>query len=605
MSNDDPTIVSKEGYLQVKIHGQPKWHRRYCIIDWDKSILFAASKTDRRYGDWIILLPKVQIIDSELPADFTIEISSDNETHALLPESKKEHDAWLIALKRTAYSRVGGAIFGQSLEETQKYSLDKSSIVPVIVRQCCEFLLEYGTDFVGLFRIPGKQSSIKEYRDKYDRGASVEFDPTCSPATVSSLLKIYLQSLPEPIIPMKNFDSFLEIGSRFKYQRTSDLDPLKNLIETTLPRINYSLLAYLCVFLKKLTEYAHETKMDTENFAITFGSNLIRASEELDMNMIKGHNYNLFPLIKALIDHSDYLFTRSLTESREHLSESCEHQHETITKSSGFSSFSSLLSSNDHQVMVRTRSSSLPSIPYATSSSNDRVEYHSTNSTSKNRSKSVMEKPIMNFSSFEPNSHVSSMTYIQGEYTVNEEKDEDIVQRRLTSSDRLDRDEFTNEQACTKSHKRKSAIPWQFSSKSNTSSTLPRKGSKKTFADKFAKPFTNIKHSMSKAFIPPITSSDNLYQSATLDASFRSMNRADIRRTSDFTALNDSYKLLENQVNDLKQLVEEKDSMIKNLKKTSDDDRRRYEKENSSLRQMIEQLQYENSQLKAIYQPDN
>lgn len=149
------------------------------------------------------------------------------------------------------------------------------------------------------------------------------------------------------------------------------------------------------------------------------------------------------------------------------------------------------------------------------------------------------------------------------------------------------------------------AIPWQFSSKSNTSSTLPRKGSKKTFADKFAKPFTNIKHSMSKAFIPPITSSDNLYQSATLDASFRSMNRADIRRTSDFTALNDSYKLLENQVNDLKQLIEEKDSMIKNLKKTSDDDRRRYEKENNGLRQMIEQLQYENSQLKAIYQPDN
>jgi hypothetical protein len=29
--------------------------------------------------------------------------------------------------------------------------------------------------------------------------------------------------------------------------------------------------------------------MDTENLAIAFGSNLIRASEELDMNMIKGH----------------------------------------------------------------------------------------------------------------------------------------------------------------------------------------------------------------------------------------------------------------------------------------------------------------------------
>lgn len=139
------------------------------------------------------------------------------------------------------------------------------------------------------FRIPGKQSLIKEYRDKYDRGETVEFDSTCSPATVSSLLKIYLQSLPEAVIPMKYFEDFLEIGSRLKYNQTSDLDSLKNMIEKCLPRINYALLAYLCVFLKKLTEYAHETKMDTDNLAITFGSNLIRTADDIDMNMIKGY----------------------------------------------------------------------------------------------------------------------------------------------------------------------------------------------------------------------------------------------------------------------------------------------------------------------------
>src|SRR5689334_18268080 len=43
-------------------------------------------------------------------------------------------------------------IFGQSLEDTYKYSHDKSSLVPLIVRQCCEYLLENGLTFVGLFR---------------------------------------------------------------------------------------------------------------------------------------------------------------------------------------------------------------------------------------------------------------------------------------------------------------------------------------------------------------------------------------------------------------------------------------------------------------------
>ena len=43
-------------------------------------------------------------------------------------------------------------IFGQSLEDTYKYSRDKTSLVPLIIRQCCEYLLEYGSTFVGLFR---------------------------------------------------------------------------------------------------------------------------------------------------------------------------------------------------------------------------------------------------------------------------------------------------------------------------------------------------------------------------------------------------------------------------------------------------------------------
>ena len=140
-----------------------------------------------------------------------------------------------------------------------------------------------------LIRVPGKQSSIKEFRDKYDRGLFVEFKSSDSPAIIASLLKIYLQSLPDSIIPRKYFDYFLEIGSRFKYNQTNDLNSLKQLIEKSLLNINYSCLAYLCLFLKKLTNYVQITKMDTNNLAVVFGNNLIRPLEELDLNMIKGH----------------------------------------------------------------------------------------------------------------------------------------------------------------------------------------------------------------------------------------------------------------------------------------------------------------------------
>ena len=101
--------------------------------------------------------------------------------------------------------------------------------MPLIVRQCCEYLIEHGSTFVGLLRVPGKQSAIKELRDMYDRGLPVELKTCYSPATISSILKIYLQSLPEPIIPAKNFDDFLEIGSRFKYNQTNEFKSIKTI----------------------------------------------------------------------------------------------------------------------------------------------------------------------------------------------------------------------------------------------------------------------------------------------------------------------------------------------------------------------------------------
>ncbi len=140
-----------------------------------------------------------------------------------------------------------------------------------------------------LIRIPGKLSAIKELRDLYDRGLSIELKSCYSSATISSLLKIYLQSLPEPIIPTKYFDDFLEIGSRLKYNQTNDINRLKQLIEINISNINYAILAYLCLFLKKITDHVQITKMDTDNLAVVFGNNLIRPAEELDLNMIKGH----------------------------------------------------------------------------------------------------------------------------------------------------------------------------------------------------------------------------------------------------------------------------------------------------------------------------
>lgn len=66
------------GFLQTKVYGQTRWQRRYCIIDWDKAMLFIALKNDRKYGDYVKLLPRVLIMDSEIATDLMIEIVADS-----------------------------------------------------------------------------------------------------------------------------------------------------------------------------------------------------------------------------------------------------------------------------------------------------------------------------------------------------------------------------------------------------------------------------------------------------------------------------------------------------------------------------------------------
>ena len=56
------------GSLKTKLHDQTKWHRRYCTLDWDKSILFLATRADTRYRDWIKLLPNIFVNDSDCTA---------------------------------------------------------------------------------------------------------------------------------------------------------------------------------------------------------------------------------------------------------------------------------------------------------------------------------------------------------------------------------------------------------------------------------------------------------------------------------------------------------------------------------------------------------
>ena len=128
-----------------------------------------------------------------------------------------------------------------------------------------------------------------------------------------------------------------------------------------------------------------------------------------------------------------------------------------MAKSSGFSSFSSLLSSNDQPIRMNSRSSSMPSIRFTTFSSIDSSNLSDDNLLANNdlqyRSKFVIDSGI-NDTYNQVNSQQSFTTCFEGE--ENNESQINILRKRFPSADMVNDEERTKEQLIVLKEKHKS-----------------------------------------------------------------------------------------------------------------------------------------------------
>ncbi|CAF4021069.1 unnamed protein product [Rotaria magnacalcarata] len=111
---------------------------------------------------------------------------------------------------------------------------------------------------------------------------------------------------------------------------------------------------------------------------------------------------------------------------------------------------------------------------------------------------------------------------------------------------------------------------------------------------------------MTKAFHPSFSSTEAIQHSNTIDISsplaVYPYEKSNIFNSDVLTAC---LKSLQNENRLLKELIDEKETLLINLTKTSNEERLKYENENVQLKQAIKQLQIENSQFKARQQSNS
>ncbi|XP_038061500.1 rho GTPase-activating protein 24-like isoform X2 [Patiria miniata] len=204
--------------------------------------------------------------------------------------------------------RVRGGVFGQSLEDTIINESDTcTKVIPSVVEMCVIYIRNNGIREEGIFRLNGRSSMIQELQDAFNHGERPCFEDL-SPGvhTIASLLKRYLQLLPEPIIPWRHCKYFIPVMQQL--QENENEGRHKLIIQLALlPRINYNLLKYLCQFLHEVQRQEMYNKMGLGNLANIFAPHILRPKHAQGAFLLGSTALSL-RLVHYLIQHHDKLF---------------------------------------------------------------------------------------------------------------------------------------------------------------------------------------------------------------------------------------------------------------------------------------------------------
>lgn len=185
-------------------------------------------------------------------------------------------------------------VFGVSLHLAVERSCCHDGIdLPLVVRDCIDYVEEHGMNVEGLYKVPGVKSKAQYLKKLYNHREPVnisEFEPTVA----TSLLILFLRELPEPVLENSETISRFEQAASTKdvAQREAQLVQLTQ----QLPECNRLLLAWVILHLDHVTVREKTTKMNAQTISMTL-SPVLQMSHRLLLALLF-HCKALFPNVQ-------------------------------------------------------------------------------------------------------------------------------------------------------------------------------------------------------------------------------------------------------------------------------------------------------------------
>lgn len=162
-------------------------------------------------------------------------------------------------------------VFGVELSiATERSKCHDGVLLPLVVRECIDFVEENGLDCEGIYRLSAVKSKVQFLKERYDLRKSVKLDGQ-DPHTVACLLKLFLRELPEQLLTDSLVAQF-EAAAALK-QTEQRVQELKSLLDH-LPAANRLLLQYLFKHMQHVIEQEKVNKMNAQNISLVLSATL-------------------------------------------------------------------------------------------------------------------------------------------------------------------------------------------------------------------------------------------------------------------------------------------------------------------------------------------
>ncbi|XP_078324308.1 rho GTPase-activating protein 26-like isoform X2 [Crassostrea virginica] len=308
--NQSNKACTKEGYLYLmekKVMGTT-WTKHYCWYKKDGKIFHmmpynqVTGKLSQPVTEKFKLKSCIrrasQTIDKRFCFDITVDERPDTLTFQALSDDDRKQ--WMDAMdgREPVYTAPNTSSEDSSLDD----------IGFSFIKKCIQGVESRGLQEQGLYRLVGVNSKVTKLmaqgldpkrKDKIDISDPNQFEIK----TITSAVKNYLRSLPEPLMTFKLHKPL--IAAAKQESKTLRIHDIHTLVHK-LPEANFEMLELLIGHLRKVAEQSDKNLMTVANLGVCFGPTLMRAEEETVAAIMDIKFLNI--IVEILINNYEKIF---------------------------------------------------------------------------------------------------------------------------------------------------------------------------------------------------------------------------------------------------------------------------------------------------------